>query len=209
MAKEKARAHVRFDQVTKKRKVDDRDERPHTSSKSSSSSSTSSSSSSESESEDAVPEPVETESVTPETAEAEKPLKEKRNRMEKRDRDEIQKAKAAGVEVGASKVADLTQKKSKSKKRRKKEQQQPAKDGAGAAEEGSGIHHYSLTSRSSNSVTETILPSKTSQPPLGHSAAFQALLKGPLPKKDKGNSKSKRLKRRREERAAEGESKGS
>jgi len=143
MAKEKARAHIRFEQVSKKRKVDDRDEVPATSTKTSSSSSSSSisSSSSESESEDPVPELVESNPATAETAEIDQPPKKKRKRMTKSQRDQIKAARAAGIEVGAAEIANITKKKPKSKK---KNQKQPLEDGGDAVEEGCVTRHSPL-----------------------------------------------------------------
>jgi len=139
MAKEKARAHIRFGQVSKKRKVDDRDEVPATSTKASSrnsSSSSSSSSSSESESKDAVPEPVESKPAAEETANIDQPPKKRRSRLEKKHRDKIQAPKTASVEFGEAEIAEIRKKKPNSKKRRKQQEQQPTEGGGDAAEEG-------------------------------------------------------------------------
>lgn len=141
MAKEKARAHIRFEQVSKKRKVDDRDEVPATSTKTSSSSTSSNSSSSEPESEDPVPEPVESNPATAETAEIDQPPKKKRKRMTKAQRDQIKAARAAGIEVEPAEITNITKKRSKSKK---KSQKQPLEDGGDAVEEGCVNRHNPL-----------------------------------------------------------------
>lgn len=148
MAKEKARAHIRFGQVSKKRKVDDRDEVTATSTKTSSgnSSSSSSSSSSESESKDAVPEPVESKPATVETADIDQPPKKRRNRLEKKHRDKIQALEAAGVEVGEAEIAEIRKKKPNNKKRRKQREQQLTEGGGDAAEEGRAIRRIPLRS---------------------------------------------------------------
>ncbi|KAI9870675.1 MAG: hypothetical protein M1830_003935, partial [Pleopsidium flavum] len=156
-AKEKARSHIRFEQISNKRKADEDlglavDAEAF------------SSSSSASESENESSEPVEVESVARESAQVDHPAKKKRRRMEKRQREAVKAGvdETSDAESKGPATADTTRKARKKRKKRK-----PLENAAAGAAE------------------ETILPSKPSHPPLGHSAAFQALLNGPLPKQDK------------------------